>query len=153
MIERGCRARLSAKSFQSLWHLGQVVGKKFKCDKPAEGEILGLVDNTHAAAAQRFEDSIVRDGLADHWANYANLTHGKLVTVRWNTVVDVGEWSVSRIGALLIGIEKPLEVHLEFEIVAAGSLNECCAVLCGFFPGGMEQRLQTLPEFRSHVRG
>ena len=67
MIQRGCRTRLSAKAFQSLWILCEVFGEKFERDKPAEGWILRLVDNTHAAAAQLFDDSIVRDGLADHW--------------------------------------------------------------------------------------
>src|ERR1700678_1767888 len=51
-----------------------------------------------------------------------------------------------------MGIEKLLEVHLEIEIVATRSLDECSAVLCGLFESGMEQRLQTLPELRSHVQ-
>ncbi len=69
MIQRGCRTRLSPKAFQSLWVLREVFGKKFECDKPAEGWILGFVNNTHTSPAQLFDDSIVRDGLADHWAS------------------------------------------------------------------------------------
>ena len=66
-------------------------------------------------------------------------------------VVNMGEGSVSRIDALLIGVEQPFEVGLEFEIVAAGSLDECRAVLFALFQSGLEQRLQTLPECRGHV--
>ena len=66
MIQRGRCTRLSPKPFQNLRILGQVIGNKFKCDEPAEGGILGLVDNTHAAAAQHFNDSVMGDDLADH---------------------------------------------------------------------------------------
>jgi hypothetical protein len=52
---------------------------------------------------------------------------------------------------LLIGVEKSFEVGLEFEIVAAGSLDEGRAVRFALFQSGLEQRLETLPEFRGHV--
>jgi hypothetical protein len=67
MIQRRRRTRLSPKTFQCLRNLGQVVGKKFKRDKPAKRGVLGLVNNTHAATAQPFDDAVARDGLADHW--------------------------------------------------------------------------------------
>ena len=102
MIQRRRRARLSPKTFQSLWNLGQVVGKKFKRDKPAEGGILGLVDNTHAAATQRFEDSIVRDGLADHRTKDGAIHATPANGLKWSAVViqvtvDVGELSSSKV--------------------------------------------------------
>ena len=31
------------------------------------GFVLSLVDHTHAAPAEFFDDAVVRDGLADHW--------------------------------------------------------------------------------------
>src|SRR5271169_3651110 len=31
-----------------------------------EGRVLGLVDHTHSPAAQLLDDSVMRDGLADH---------------------------------------------------------------------------------------
>src|SRR5271170_7216016 len=50
MVERGRSTRLFPKSFQYLWVFGQVVRKKFECDKPAKRCVLGLIDNTHTAA-------------------------------------------------------------------------------------------------------
>ena len=32
------------------------------------GTVLGLVHNTHATAARLFDDTVARDGLADHWS-------------------------------------------------------------------------------------
>ena len=29
---------------------------------------LGLIDHTHAAAAEPLDDAVVRDGLPEHWA-------------------------------------------------------------------------------------
>jgi hypothetical protein len=67
MIQRRGCARLSPKTFHCLWDLGQILRKKLKRDKPAKGRVFGLVDNTHPAAAQLFNDAVARDGLADHW--------------------------------------------------------------------------------------
>jgi hypothetical protein len=63
----------------------------------------------------------------------------------------MGEWSVYRPGVLLLGLQKLLEVHLQFEVAATGSLNECRTVLWALRQGGMEQRLQALPQLRSHI--
>jgi hypothetical protein len=117
MIQRGRRARLSTKTFQSLWNLGQVVRKKFKSDKPAEGGILGLVDNTHTTAAQLFDDSVVRDSLADHWVDDGEAAKYKLAWLKASAlviqeIIEVGESNVERAGVLLFGIEKLFEVHL-----------------------------------------
>ena len=70
MIERRRRASLSSKALQHLRILCQLIGEKLERDKAAKEEILGFVDNTHAAATQHFDDSIVGDGLADHRAEY-----------------------------------------------------------------------------------
>ncbi len=142
MIQRGCRTRLPPKAFQSLWVLREVFGEKFERDKPAEGWILGFVNNTHAAAAQLFDDSIVRDGLADHWASAWSRSR----SLRWAS-------GVHRIATLLFGIEKPNELRFQFGVVTAGRVDEISAVLRALLQGGMEQRLQALPEFRSHTCG
>ncbi len=34
----------------------------------ADAEIFGFVDHAHAAATQFLDNSVVRDGLADHWS-------------------------------------------------------------------------------------
>jgi hypothetical protein len=43
---------------------GDVLGQEFQRDGPAESQVLGLVHDSHAAASQDFEDSIVREDLS-----------------------------------------------------------------------------------------
>jgi hypothetical protein len=47
-------------------------------DQSGDNGILGLIDHTHAAAAQFLDDAVVRDGLADHGArpNYGDAMLG-----------------------------------------------------------------------------
>src|SRR6202049_4716408 len=67
MVQGRCCAGLPAEAFQNLRVLGNVVRQKFQGDETTEHRILGLVDDTHAPAAQLLDDAVVRDGLADHW--------------------------------------------------------------------------------------
>ena len=66
MIQRGCRPRLTTKTFQRLRVLRQLVGQEFQGDEPTQVGVLGLIHHTHAAATELIHDAIVRDGLADH---------------------------------------------------------------------------------------
>ena len=66
MVQRRRRPRLSAEAFQGLRVFGHCVRKGTSSDHAAEFEVFGLVDNTHAAAAEFLDDTVVRDGLADH---------------------------------------------------------------------------------------
>ena len=61
--------RPALKTGQGLRILDHLVGKKLKRDKPVQCQVFGFVHHTHPAAAELFEDAIVRDGLADHDAN------------------------------------------------------------------------------------
>ena len=45
---------------------GDVVGQELESYKATELHILGLVDDTHAATAEFFDDAVMRDGLVDH---------------------------------------------------------------------------------------
>ena len=62
-----CRsgASLSSKAFEGLWVFGKFVGKEFKSNETAKLGVLGLVNHTHPATTEFFENAIVRDGLAD----------------------------------------------------------------------------------------
>jgi hypothetical protein len=107
MIQRRRGARLSPKTFQPLWDPGQIVRKKFERDKPAKGCILGLVDNTHTAVAQLFDNSIARDDLADHGANDAVPATSRLPCRKGGAVdieetVAMGKWNVARTALLLL---------------------------------------------------
>ena len=45
--------------------VGNFVRKKFQGDEAAELGVFGLVNDAHSAAAEFFDDAVVRDGLAD----------------------------------------------------------------------------------------
>ena len=47
--------------------------------------VLGFVDHTHPAAAQLLDDAVVRDGLANHWAEILGPGLGQV-----NEGVEVG---------------------------------------------------------------
>ena len=64
MVQEGGGAGFAAESFDGLWVMGDVVGKKFEGDVAAETGVFGLVDHTHPSAAEFFLDGIVGDGAA-----------------------------------------------------------------------------------------
>ena len=66
MIQRRGSASFAAKALQSLRVLRGVVGKKFQGDEAAEQRVFGLVHDSHATAAEQFDDPVVGDGLSDH---------------------------------------------------------------------------------------
>ena len=66
MIERRCRTRLEHESLHSGLIFQEIRRKEFQRHFAAQGEILGLIDHSHPAAAQLAGDAIVRDGLVQH---------------------------------------------------------------------------------------
>ena len=67
MIESRGGTRLAAKAFERLRVLREEIGEEFEGYEAAEFGVLGFVDYAHAAAANFFDDAVVRDGLADHF--------------------------------------------------------------------------------------
>ena len=43
-------------------------GRNFRADKAVQLHVLGLIDHTHSPVAELIDNAVVRDGLADHWA-------------------------------------------------------------------------------------
>jgi hypothetical protein len=66
VIQSRCGLRLATEAAEGLWIARDFVGQELKSDETVQARVLGLVNHSHAAAAQLFEDAIVRDGLADH---------------------------------------------------------------------------------------
>ena len=66
MVQGGSGAGFAAEALQSLRVLGDVVGKEFQSNEPAEVGVFGFVDDAHAAAAEFLNDAVMGDGLADH---------------------------------------------------------------------------------------
>ena len=52
MVERRRRARLAAKALQGLRVVGELVRQKLQSDKAAELDVLRLVNDSHATAAE-----------------------------------------------------------------------------------------------------
>jgi hypothetical protein len=65
MIQGGRSLRFALESGQSLRVFGDFIGQEFQGDETMQLHVLGLVDDTHATAAELLDDAIVRDVLAD----------------------------------------------------------------------------------------
>jgi hypothetical protein len=62
---RGC-ASLPTKALQSLRVLRGIVGQKLQRHEAAQQRVFRLINHSHSAAAEEFDDPVVGDGLADH---------------------------------------------------------------------------------------
>ena len=67
MIQCGCGLRLALETGQGLSVSGNLLRQELQGDETMEPGVFGLVDHTHPAAAQPFDDAVMRDGLAEHW--------------------------------------------------------------------------------------
>src|ERR1700704_1705516 len=65
MIQGRRGTSFSAEPFERLWVSGNIFRKELQGDEATKLRVLGLVDDTHPAAAQLLDDAVVRDGLAD----------------------------------------------------------------------------------------
>jgi hypothetical protein len=66
MLKRGGGPRLALEALESFGVFREIVRQELQGDAPPELQILRLVDDSHAAAAELAEDPVVRDSLADH---------------------------------------------------------------------------------------
>src|SRR5688572_2497512 len=69
MVERGGGTGFALETLQSLAIFGKLLGKELQGDAASEPCVFGLVHHAHAPAPELLDDSIVRDGLADHGGN------------------------------------------------------------------------------------
>ncbi len=73
MIQCGRSLGFALKAGECLRVFGYIVGQELESHKAIEFDILGLIDDTHPAAAQLLDDAVVRDGLTNklgrscHW--------------------------------------------------------------------------------------
>ena len=66
VIQSGSSPSLLLKTAGSSRVVSDVVVQEFERDKAAEADVFGLVNHTHAAAAQFLQDAVVGNGLAEH---------------------------------------------------------------------------------------
>ena len=94
MVQGRRSTRLAPKAFESLRVLGKFVRKKFQGNEAPELGVFGLIDHTHAAAAELFDDAVVRDGLADHvqilWREAMQVNESRAVAVAQTVAVVIG---------------------------------------------------------------
>ena len=65
MVQGGGGAGLAPEPLQPLGIPGILLGQELEGDAAAEAGVLGLVDDPHAAAAERLQREVVGEGLAD----------------------------------------------------------------------------------------
>ncbi len=65
MVQCGGGLRFTLESRQSLWIAGDILRQKFQRDESLEARVFGLVNDTHASAAELFDDAVVGEGLTD----------------------------------------------------------------------------------------
>src|SRR5215472_15404871 len=68
MIEGGGSFGFTAETLKRTAVLSEVLGQKFQRDKASKARVFRLVDDTHAAPAQLFQNAVVRDGLIEQRA-------------------------------------------------------------------------------------
>ncbi len=67
MAQRGSRPRLTPQSLQCVRILlCKILGQELERHQALEAGVFGLVNHTHAAATEQFENAVVGDDLADH---------------------------------------------------------------------------------------
>ena len=92
-------ARASRRNlFERLLIVGNIFGQEFQRNKAAKLGVLGLVDNTHPAAAELLNNAVVRDGLAYHWRESYVCETGKSM--------KVGEMVVAQEDCCCLGRER-----------------------------------------------
>ena len=84
MVESGSSRRLAAKSFERPWVMSNFVRQEFQRNATPKLGVLCFVDDTQSTAAELFADVVVRDSLANHWAEMlgpviGQVTEGKQV--------------------------------------------------------------------------
>jgi len=68
VIQGRSRLCFTLKAGERLRIACHIVWQELECDETAQAGVLSLIDHAHPAATYLFEDAVVRNGLADHWA-------------------------------------------------------------------------------------
>jgi hypothetical protein len=66
MVQSRCGSGFPSKTIDSLMIPGKLFREEFQRHRATQPGVLGFIDDTHSSAAQLFQDSKVRNGLADH---------------------------------------------------------------------------------------
>src|SRR5208282_525848 len=65
VIQSGGGFGFAAETAEGLGVAGNIVGQKFQRDKTIQAGVLRFIDDTHASAAELFDDAVMGDGFAE----------------------------------------------------------------------------------------
>jgi hypothetical protein len=65
VVQGGSGLSFPLKSSERVRITGDTVRKEFQGNEAMQTDVFGLINHTHAAAAELLNDAVVRDGLAD----------------------------------------------------------------------------------------
>jgi hypothetical protein len=70
-----CRSSFgfAPKPDQRMRIIGNIIWQELQSYKTVESRVLGLVNDTHAAATEFLDDAVVRDSLADQFERHSGL--------------------------------------------------------------------------------
>ena len=103
VVQGGSSAGFPAEALQRLRVLSYVLGQKLQCDKAAKLGVLSLIDHTHAAATEFLDDTVVRNGLVDHWRRIFRWWSAQV-----NETREVGSVSKESLGNIPIVLIDPV---------------------------------------------
>ena len=66
MIEGRSGLRLTLEAGQCLRVAADLIGEEFQGNEPMEACVFGFINNTHPAATEFFDNTVMGDGFADH---------------------------------------------------------------------------------------
>ena len=69
MVKGGGSLCLSLKPSKHLWVFGDLIREELQGYGTVEADIFGLVNHPHTTATKFLDDSVMRDGLPNHWAD------------------------------------------------------------------------------------
>jgi hypothetical protein len=66
VVQRLCGLGFALKARECPWVEGNRLGQKLQGDETMQSHVFGFVDHVHPAATELLNDTVMRDGLADH---------------------------------------------------------------------------------------
>jgi hypothetical protein len=78
VIQCGRRLGFALKAGERLRVTGNIFWQELEGDEAMEPCVLSLTNYSHPTAAQLFDNAVVRDRLADHWAEMLGLRRGQV---------------------------------------------------------------------------
>src|SRR5205809_6142718 len=107
----------------------ELIGQELESNVAAQTQVFGLIDHTHATAAQSFQDAVMRNGLASHgrtpWRLIPKTPRDAAMLERRDRQVNVGSKNSPTAGLIRFF------VFLLCSVPSAGELQSGCVRSAG----------------------